>query len=297
MWPLSHACLVLVAALWFCPLQSRALYADELLQGKAAHEYLVSASTMGDVKAQGVLGQENLIQLLSEDQDLALDPVVGAFVYIDQGLSLDHAHGGMHGLSFNSSAGDNETEPQSTSSGSKAARSSSKVAASSIPSDPRSNWDTVFRLHSRPASSKRIYLDFNGHRTEGTAWNNARRPSIYTPPFSQDDDEDFSAEELQAIVSIWRAVAEDYAIFDVDVTTEEPAELATANANTADELNSIRVSIGGSSQTWLGPSAGGIAFIGGFGSYRLQPCFVFPAQLGNGAAKPVWEAISHEGTK
>jgi hypothetical protein len=275
-----------------------ALYVDELLQGNAARDYLLSVSSTGDVRAQAALGQEHLIEQLAVDQDLALDPAIGAFVYLDQGLSLDHAHDTngqhWHGTSVNYSSQHVDMEEQSQGASGALAERSNKNMPAHVQPDPSSDWDTVFRLHSRPASSKKIYLDFNGHLTEGTAWNNARRPSIWTPPFSQDNDEYFSPEELQAIVAMWRAVAEDYAIFDVDVTTEEPPELANANAN-SDNLSAVRVAIGGNSQTWLGPNAGGVAFIGGFGSYKLQPCFVFPAQLGNGAAKPVWEAISHEG--
>lgn len=49
------------------------------------------------------------------------------------------------------------------------------------------NWNpaVVWSLHSRLAASKRIYLDFNGHTTVGTSWNNwaqANGQPIVTPP-------------------------------------------------------------------------------------------------------------------
>jgi hypothetical protein len=49
-------------------------------------------------------------------------------------------------------------------------------------------WNTavVFALHSRPAAAKKIYLDFDGHTTVGTSWNNyaqAGGQPIVTPPF------------------------------------------------------------------------------------------------------------------
>eukprot|EP01032_Pedospumella_encystans_P002174 gene2174-2548_t len=31
--------------------------------------------------------------------------------------------------------------------------------------------DQTFLLHSRKSSKRKIYLDFNGHTTTGTAWN------------------------------------------------------------------------------------------------------------------------------
>jgi hypothetical protein len=88
----------------------------------------------------------------------------------------------------------------------------------------------TFTLHSLPSSTKTIYLDFDGltrPRQDG---------SIETLlPFDLDGTVDvtdqcydaanpacFSSEELAAIREIWVRVAEYYAAFDVDVTTEDP---------------------------------------------------------------------------
>jgi hypothetical protein len=49
----------------------------------------------------------------------------------------------------------------------------------------------------------------------------------------------WSADELADIVAIWRSVAEDFAPFDVDITTEDPGAAAMV-------VNSTRVAIGGS---------------------------------------------------
>lgn len=58
-------------------------------------------------------------------------------------------------------------------------------------------------------------------------------------PTLQDGVAGFSAGELANILAIWRGVSEDYAPFDVDVTTEEPVGVA---------LNLwVRCVIGGSS--------------------------------------------------
>lgn len=151
--------------------------------------------------------------------------------------------------------------------------------------------DQAFSLHSRPNATRKIFLDFDGHTTTGTAWNSWKGiDPIVSPAYDEDGDPTtFSDGELADILAIWRAVSEDYAAFDVDVTTEDPgaAYLAT---------NGVRAVIGGSSYDWLGYGAGGIAYVGVFGQYNnyYQPAFIFPAQLGNGYAKYVWEAISHE---
>jgi hypothetical protein len=38
----------------------------------------------------------------------------------------------------------------------------------------------AFTLHSRPASTKKIFLDFDGHTATATAWSSG---SIVTPPY------------------------------------------------------------------------------------------------------------------
>ena len=94
--------------------------------------------------------------------------------------------------------------------------------------------------------------------------------------------------------SIWRAVAEDFAPFDVDVTTEYPGS-EDLIGKTDGTGPGIRVAIGGSSYDWFGAGAGGVAYVGGFANSYYSPAYVFPAQLGNGVAKNVAEAVSHEG--
>jgi hypothetical protein len=60
---------------------------------------------------------------------------------------------------------------------------------------------------------------------QGTAWNSLYtngRP-ITTPMFNADSDPgSISDAEQRLIISMWRAVAEYFAIWEVDVTTEDP---------------------------------------------------------------------------
>ncbi|KAL4434117.1 hypothetical protein ABPG75_000558 [Micractinium tetrahymenae] len=158
--------------------------------------------------------------------------------------------------------------------------------------DPTS-LDRAFELHSRPGAPYFLLLDFTGHRTTGTRWNTDYHKSvIVTPPYDIDGDSGtFSAQERANIIAIWRAVAEDYAPFAVDVTTEEtdasgrPINLVARGA---------RAAIGGSSRDWANDLAGGLSYIGSFGDPYSQPAFVFPAQLANASSKAIWEATSHE---
>lgn len=156
----------------------------------------------------------------------------------------------------------------------------------------------AFTLHSKPGATKVIYLDFDGHTTTGTSWNSSftSGASIVTPPYSTDATVTtaFSQTELDNIYSIWQRVAEDYAPFDVDVTTQDPGPEALRKTTTSDTQFGVRVCIGGSSYDWYATGAGGVAYLNSFSWNSDTPCFVFTAQLGNGAAKYTAEAASHE---
>lgn len=156
--------------------------------------------------------------------------------------------------------------------------------------------DQTFSLHSRPGSSKVIYLDFNGHETTGTLWNQlAGRQTIITPSFDTDGNPaDFSAVELQRIQSIWARVVEDFAPFDVDVTTQEPTPEALRRDSVSDPAFGVRIVIGGSSLDWYGQAVGGASYIGSFTWDSDTPGFVFEEQLANGNEKYTAEAASHE---
>lgn len=155
---------------------------------------------------------------------------------------------------------------------------------------------SVFSLHSNPGASKKIFLDFDGHVTENTSWNNyANTDTIVTPAFDFNGDTSvFTDSELTRIERIFQRVAEDFMPFDVDVTTEEPAADELIKSGSGDTMWGIRVAIGGSSSDWLGMSAGGIAYINSFNWSNDTPTFVFDEQLGNGHEKYTAEAISHE---
>ncbi|WP_051275953.1 M12 family metallo-peptidase [Marmoricola sp. URHB0036] len=82
----------------------------------------------------------------------------------------------------------------------------------------------TFKLHSRPGASKLIFLDFNGAEIKGTGWNTRSNPlgvGVYTGYDSDGHPGTFSTAEDAWIQEVWRQVAETYAPFDVDVTTED----------------------------------------------------------------------------
>jgi len=155
----------------------------------------------------------------------------------------------------------------------------------------------TFLLHSKPGLSRVLYLDFNGHTTSSTQWNTSYTggASFTSPAYDTDGvPSSFSTGELANIQEIWKRVSEDYAPWEVDVTTAEPPLESLRKTSSTDTAYGIRMVIGGSSYDWLGVGAGGVAYIGSFSWNSDTPAFVFPPQLGNGYPKYVAEAISHE---
>ena len=155
--------------------------------------------------------------------------------------------------------------------------------------------DQTFLLHSRPGAKRTIYLNFKGATLTGTAWNSAGG-SITAPPYDIDGvPGTFSTTELQRIQYIWQRVAEDYAAFDVNVTTEAVPLDRIARSGSTDDVFGTTVLI----TTRAGVfscSCGGVAYLGVFDdtSEYYKPALVFYDALGSGNEKYVAEAISHE---
>jgi PKD repeat protein len=155
--------------------------------------------------------------------------------------------------------------------------------------------DQTFLLNSRPGANRTIYLDFDGATLTGTAWN-TNGNTITAKPFDIDGvTETFSTTELQRIQYIWQRVAEDYAPFDVNVTTQAPSADQLARTDLNDQTYGTTVLITHNSGVY-NCSCGGIAYIGVFNdtSTKYKPALVFYNMLGGGDEKAVAEAISHE---
>ncbi len=163
---------------------------------------------------------------------------------------------------------------------------------------PPAPLEDTFLLHSSPTATKSIYLDFDGHTTTRTYWNRSFGSSFDTPAFNfEGSAATFSAAERATIQYIWQRVAEDFAPFDVDVTTQDPGMENLIDRGGADARWGTRVSIGGKSQAWFHQSAGGVAFVGSFGNTfgyaNDNPAFVFAETQYNNESYIVL-AASHE---
>ena len=171
--------------------------------------------------------------------------------------------------------------------------------------------EQTFFLHSKPDSQRTIYLDFDGGDVSDTLWNGpsgGNLPNGTHPAMDlAGNGNAFTSTELAQIQDIYLRVAEDFAPFDVDVTTEEPPAADIERTNSSDQVYGTRAMIS-SSDTALavicGGNCGGVAFIGVFNHYpgkdgftethgEVQPAWVFPQALGEDP-KNIAEATTHE---
>lgn len=129
------------------------------------------------------------------------------------------------------------------------------------------------QLHSLAGAPSAIFLDFDGNLGEHA-----------TPVYDTDHDPStLSAKEVSAIRTAWSIVAEDYAPFNVDVTTVQPTD--------GQYQQWVHVCIGGSSTDWIRPPAGGLGGVPYSGnSTDSHPAYVFQE------SGPIWigDTISHE---
>jgi Bacterial pre-peptidase C-terminal domain/Metallo-peptidase family M12B Reprolysin-like len=155
--------------------------------------------------------------------------------------------------------------------------------------------DQTFTLHSHPGAQRTIYLDFNGAVLVNTAWNSGGN-TINAQPFDADGNtSSFSDDELERIQGIWQRVAEDYAPFDVDVTTQEPAPDALTRSDLSDTTYGTTALITNRSGVY-DCGCGGVAYVGIYDdtSDFNKPALVFWDALGPSDEKDVAEATSHE---
>jgi hypothetical protein len=144
---------------------------------------------------------------------------------------------------------------------------------------------SALQLHSRPGATKVIFLDFDGHTAQSTPWNSSSTPKITTTAYDIDSNPgSFSTQELANITEIWQRVAECYSPFDVDVTTEQPLQVADLiDSGGSDTKWGMRVLFGASNPS-PAPGAGGVAYVGSFGwNYNASndvPCYVLQQGVG-----------------
>lgn len=128
--------------------------------------------------------------------------------------------------------------------------------------------------------------------TSGTQWNSDfGLASISTPVWGRDADPTlFSTSEAAAIQQAFASVSEDFAPFNVDVTTQDPGVDALRRTTTTDTAYGIRIVVG--QDTFLKTGNSGYAKIGSFNWNSDTPAFCFATATT--PTKQIAECISHE---
>jgi hypothetical protein len=158
----------------------------------------------------------------------------------------------------------------------------------------------TFLLHSLPAANHTIYLDFDGHVTEGTTWNSqSGYSSIVSPAYDPGGNgASFTDAELAQIQGIWKRVAEDFAPFEINVTTEDPGAAALSKTGGSDAQWGSRVVV---TEDWDNCGCGGFAYLTSFNDSVDEPVFVFTTSATGVSAATTHEVghalgLSHDGT-
>jgi hypothetical protein len=151
----------------------------------------------------------------------------------------------------------------------------------------------TFKLHSRPTAKRTIFLNFKGATLTNNAWVGSN--VVQAVPFDTDGSPNiFSPSERTTIQFVWQRVAEDFAPFDVDVTTEPPLPERLTRSSPADDEYGTTALITNNAGVY-NCGCGGVAYIGVFddvGDY-YKPALVFFNMLGSDE-KNIAEATSHE---
>ena len=171
-----------------------------------------------------------------------------------------------------------------------------KAPEESVPSGttvPVNPFPEHLEFNSRPGAPNTLFLDFTGTIVTDTAWNDyISRDPIPARAFSTDSDANtFSDAEQAAIKRIWQRVAEDYAPFDVNVTTVEPV---VWNIRTAHVIITRSTDVNGLPNP--ADFAGGVAYVNVFGRSDYEyyrPAWVYHDNLAN-QEDYISEAAAHE---
>ncbi len=188
--------------------------------------------------------------------------------------------------------------PSSTQNGQSPAAGAASAGVSSIATAD------AFNLESRAGSNRTIYLDFDGVTgIVNTGWNGAYGAptgSFDAVPFDLDGNSaNFNTAERQAIISVWQRVSEDYAPFEVNVTTKDPGYSAINRSGSNDQIYGTTAVITSMSNMIAGNcNCGGIAYVDVFSdAYShdyYQPAWVFAENLSGADTKSIAEAATHE---
>lgn len=152
----------------------------------------------------------------------------------------------------------------------------------------KSSVPDVMALHSRPGSPYTIYLNFEGADLTGSDWASLGGSVLGLLVRAADLDGvagAHSPRERGLIELIWRHVSEDFAPFDVDVTTQRPSPDALTRTSRTDTTYGTQVVF--TDEPWVRRACNGctgmaaLDVFSGLGTDAYRSAMVFPAYFVN----------------
>jgi Leucine-rich repeat (LRR) protein len=141
-------------------------------------------------------------------------------------------------------------------------------------------------LESKPGAAKTLYINYWGGTISGTVWNNnynSGNDITYTPYSHDSDTTTFSSTDRYLMWLGWREAAEDFAAFDINVTTKQAVYDETAIVNRSQMI--------ATTTNYFYTGAGGVAFVGIFNN---TSDYLKTAWAWNSGGGSLGMTISHE---
>ncbi len=140
-------------------------------------------------------------------------------------------------------------------------------------------------LQSKPNANKVLYINYWGGVLSDTQWNadnNSGNDIVYTAYSYDNDSNTFSNDDRYRMWLAWRETAEDYAPFDVNITTDQTVYDATLSEDRA-------MLIASTTDSWYPQTAGGLGHLDSFGNDYNGVAWVW-----NADDDTLGQTISHE---
>ncbi|MBB5786573.1 Ig-like domain-containing protein [Jiangella mangrovi] len=149
-----------------------------------------------------------------------------------------------------------------------------------VPGDPAGG--------SRPGAPYTVYLDFDGATIRNTEWNRYYEQDVFELAPNA------AAADAAYVYQVWARVAEDYAPFDVNVTTTDPGADALHKTSPDDDEYGMTAVVTDTTDIEPAVDASGRAWAGGFGNAFLSPAMIFAPVARDSNAPDVGNVVSHE---
>jgi len=294
------ACLGLLASAAFAQKPDHRLYgkghpfqADQLPAGKLKTK-LTSLNPRAQERAMKWL-HKITFEEFDAAEHLRVDEDGGIFIVCPDSHGNCKDHSEMPTESGATEAGEGGGPMQTQSAGDASADASEPPPVANAPVPV----STPPAYNSKPGAARHIYLDFNGALVSGKAWSVKSGTTTWNSwncaAWSSDTDvTTFSDDEKADMRRVWERISEDYAPFDVNVTTD----VAYDSVNYIGNKNNVGWLLFTSTTDKNGArcphyGVGGVAYLGVFGDgdffSAYQPAWVTPA-----SASDMAEAGSHE---